>query len=76
MGEGSLRLYGLNVDVFSSFLSGSEHHITVNESEESVVLAHTDIQAGMMLCAALTLDDVAGFAIRPTEDFDAEAFAV
>lgn len=53
----------LNIDEFTSFLTGREHYHSVDESEESVVLAHSDIETGMVLSAALTFDDIAGFAL-------------
>ena len=66
---------GLNVDIFTSFLTCSEYYYTIDKGEESVVLTHAYVKAGVMLSAALTLDDVAGFTVGSTKDFDAEAFA-
>lgn len=54
---------GLHVDVFATLLACGEHYNTVDKSEDSVVLAHSDIEAGMVLCATLTLDDVACLAL-------------
>ena len=71
----SVGLVGLNVDELATFLASGENYHTVDEGEESVVLTHTDIEAGVMLSAALTFDDVAGFAVRPAIDFDAQTFA-
>jgi len=34
-------------------------HNPVDECKESMVFANTDVQAGIMNCAALTQDDVA-----------------
>ena len=66
---------GLHVDELAAFLTGGEHHYAIDQSEESVVLAHADVEAGVVLSATLTLDDVACLAVRSTEDFHAEAFA-
>lgn len=54
---------GFYIDELTSFLTGREYYHTVNKSEECVVLAHSDIEAGMMHRATLTLQDVAGFAV-------------
>lgn len=66
---------GLYVDVLAALLASGEHYNAVDKSENSVVLAHAYIKAGVVLGATLTLDDVAGFAIAATKDFHAEAFA-
>ncbi len=66
---------GLYVDKLTTFLACSEHYNAIDEGEESVVFAHAYVETRMMLSAALTLDDVAGLAGRPTEDFHAKAFA-
>ena len=50
------------MDILSAFLTGREHYDSVNKSEESVVLTHTDIQTGMVLSATLTFDNVASTA--------------
>ena len=60
---------GLNVDELTSLLTGGEYHYAVNEGEQSVVLTHTDVETGMVNGATLTLDDIAGFAIRTTKNF-------
>ena len=73
--SGLVGFVGLYVDELAALFACSEHYYAVDESEESVVLAHTYIKTGMVLCAALTLDDVAGFAVGATEDLHAEAFA-
>lgn len=66
---------GLDVDVFAALFAGGEYYYTVDKSEEGVILAHSDVEAGMMLCATLALDDVASLAVGSAEDFYAEAFA-
>ncbi len=63
-----MRLY---VDELAAFFSSGENHDTVDKGEEGVVFTHTYVEARMMLSAALALDDVAGFALRSTEDFHA-----
>lgn len=68
-------LMRLDVDEFTTFLTGGEYHHAINESEQSVILAHTYIETGMMLGATLTLQDIAGLAVRPTEDFNTKSFA-
>lgn len=55
-------LVGLYVDELASLFAGGEYYDTVDKSEKSVILAHAYIETGMVLCAALTLKDVAGFA--------------
>ena len=67
-----MRLY---IDEFSTLFSSCEDYYTIDEREESVVFTHTDVEAGMMLSATLTLQDVACLAVRPTVDFHAESFA-
>ena len=52
-----MRLY---VDVFSTFFTGGENHYAVDEGEKGMILAHTNVQTGMVLSAALTLQDVTG----------------
>ncbi len=66
---------GLHVDELASLFTGGEYHYAINQSKESVVLAHADVEAGVVLSATLTFDDVACLAVRSTEDFYAEAFA-
>lgn len=70
-----LCLGRLHVDELAAFLALGEYNNTVDESEESVILAHAYIEAGMMHCATLTLDDVAGFAILTAENLYTESFA-
>ena len=66
---------GIDVDVFTSLLADGEYHYTVDQCEQGVVLAHSHVQSGVMNCAALTLQDVAGFAIRTTKNLHSESFA-
>ena len=71
----TLCLCRLYVDELATFLALGEYYETVDESEDSVVLAHSDIKTGMVLCATLTLDDVAGFAMLTAENLYSESFA-
>lgn len=66
---------GLHVDELATLFACGEHYNSVDEGEQSVVFAHAYIQSGMMLSATLTLQDVSGFAVRPTEDFHTKSFA-
>ena len=54
---------GLYVDELASFLTGRENYDTVYESEECVVFADAYVEAGVVGCAALTLQDVASLAL-------------
>ena len=67
-----MRLY---IYKLSPLLAGCENHNTVNKCENSVILTHAHIQARVMLCATLALDNIAGLALRPTEDFHTKSFA-
>ena len=71
----SVSLEGLNVHELTSFLTDREHNDAINECEQGVVFAHTYVQTRVVLCTTLTFDDVTGFALRPTGDFYAKAFA-
>lgn len=70
-----LCLDGLHIDKLATFLAFCEHHYAVNERKESVVLAEAHIEAGVMHCAALTLDDVTCFAALSAENLYTESFA-
>ena len=62
-GKEVLRFFGLHVDELATLFAGGEHHDSVYESEESVILTHTDIQTGMVNCSTLTFDDVSCLAV-------------
>ena len=51
-----------------------EFNVTVGFGIQRVILATTDIVAGMELGAALTYDDVTGYHDLATEFLDAQAF--
>ena len=59
----------------AAFLAAGEHHCAVNERVDGVILAHAYIQAGMMHCTTLTLDDAACFGKLTTENLNTESFA-
>ena len=58
--------------VFATFF---ELYCAVNQGEQGVVLAHTHVFAGVVYCAALANDDVAGYAFLTAENLNAQAFA-
>ena len=62
----------VDVGVTSAVL---ELYSTVNQSIQSVVLAHANVYAGTMLGTALTADDVTGLGKLTTKNLHAEAFA-
>ena len=64
-----------NVDELASTLTSSELYSTVNQSVDCVVFAHTNVEAGMVNSATLTLDDVACFATLTAENLNTESFA-
>lgn len=66
---------GFNVDEFASFLTGREHNNAIDESEESMILTHTDVKAGVMLGTSLAFEDISGFAVGAAEDFHTKSFA-
>ena len=66
---------GSNVNKATSVLAFGEDYGTVNEGVESVVLTHAYVETGVVNGATLTLDDIASFAFRTTEDFHTESFA-
>lgn len=66
---------GLHVDKLAALFSCGEYHYTVYQCEKSVVLTHAYIQAGMVLCASLAFEDIAGFAFRAAEDLHTKSFA-
>jgi hypothetical protein len=61
--------------VGAAFGFGVEFNATVTESEQSVILTHSDVGAGMPLGTALTRKNVAGNRRLPAEQFDTEATA-
>jgi len=56
--------------------SFSEFNESVGESEQSEIFSDANIFSGMVLCATLTDDDVAGNGRLATKDLNAEALAV
>ncbi len=70
-----LSLSGSHVDKLAAVLSFGEHNHAVDEGEESVILTHAYILAGVMNSAALTLQNVAGLSILTTKNLYAKTFA-
>ena len=65
-------LYGHRATVETSLLEGND---TVREGIERVVAAHADILAGIVLCATLTNDDVASYAVLTTKNLHTESLS-
>lgn len=70
-----LCLDGSDVDELASFLTDGKEYIAVDEGVERVILAHAYVEAGMVDCAALTLDDVACLGKLTTKNLNTESFA-
>ena len=68
-------LCGLDVDELATVATFAELYSAADEGIESVVLADTDIQTGMVHCAALTFQDVTCFAVLTAKNFYAESLA-
>ena len=64
-------LGGNNADVAAVLAAFVEFHHAVDESVERVVLAHADVLAGVVGCAALADDDVAGDAFLTAKNLNA-----
>lgn len=67
--------YGNYIDEFASVATLGELHRATDQGIEGVVFAYADIQTRVVLCAALTFDDVACFCKLAAENFDAKSFA-
>lgn len=67
--------FGHDVDELAAFFACGEDNDAVNQCVDGVILAETYVEAGMMHCAALTLDDVAGFGELSAKYLHAESFA-
>jgi len=75
MGGTLLSLCGSHIDEATSVAALGEEHRAVNESVDSVILAHAYILARVVHCTALTLDDVTCLASLTAKNLDAETFA-
>lgn len=53
-----------------------EGYNTIDQSEKSMVFAHSDIFTWIVHCSSLADEDVASFGNLTTEQLDAEAFAL
>lgn len=51
-----------NVDKLAAVATFGESYYTIDEGIDCVVLAKSDVEAGMMYGATLALDDIAGLA--------------
>src|SRR5262245_3255978 len=60
----------------AAFGFGVEFHATIGEREQRVVLADTDVAAGMPLGAALARENIAGDDALAAEQLDAEALRI
>lgn len=63
------------IDKLAAIATFGEENCAVDEGIDSVVFADAYVKAGVMHGAALTFDDVAGFALLTAEDFNAESLA-
>ena len=73
-----LCLSGDGNDTYSTAVEATfpELYGSINESIESVVLAHSNVSAGIVTCAALANDDVACYALLTSENLDAQSLSV
>lgn len=67
--------FGHDVDELAAFFACGEDNDAVNQCVDGVILAETYVEAGMMHCAALTLDDVACLAELATENLNTKSLA-
>ncbi len=72
---GSVCCVGLHVDELATLFACGEYNYSVDEGEESVILAHADIETGMVHCATLAFDDIARLTVRTTKNFHTKSFA-
>ena len=63
--------YGSHVDEPAAVATFGKYNSAVDEGIQSVVLADAYIQARVVDCAALTLEDIACFSVLAAENFDA-----
>ena len=66
---------GSYIDEATAFFAAGEYHRAVNERVDGVILTHAYVQAGMMHCATLALDDVASFGELTAKNLNTESFA-
>ena len=71
----ALRFYGRYVDEFAAVFAFCEEDCAVHKGIERVVFADAYVEAGVVGCAALTFDDVAGLGELTTKNFNTESFA-
>lgn len=73
--EGCSGLSRSYVDEPTAILTLGKHHYTINQSVDSVILAHTHVFTRVVNCATLTLDNVAGLCILTAKNLNTESFA-
>ena len=69
----ALRFYGRYVDEFAAVFAFCEEDCAVHKGIERVVFADAYVEAGVVGCAALTFDDVAGLGELTTKNFNTES---
>lgn len=67
--------YGFYVDEFATIATFGEHYCAVDEGIDCVVFAQANVKAGVVYCATLTFDDVAGFGKLATKNLYTESLA-
>ena len=73
-----LCLSGDGNDTYSTAVEATlpELYGSINESIESVVLAHSNVSAGIVTSTTLTNDNVASNALFTTKNLDAQSLSV
>lgn len=71
----SLRFGRCYVNEAATVFAFGKHYHTINQSKESVVFAHAYIKTGMMHCATLAFEDVAGLSMLATKNLHTQTFA-
>ena len=71
-----LSSYGYHTHSTTVETTFPELYGTIHESIESVVLAHSNVCAGIVTCTALANDDVACYALFTSENLDAQSLSV
>lgn len=67
--------YFLDIDELAAIATFGEGNGAADKSIEGMVFAYADVLAGVVLCAALALEDVAGLSELAAENFYTESFA-
>lgn len=69
-------LVGVNGNLFTIFTHALELDNTFDQRKQGVVLAATDVIAGMDLCSTLAINNVTGFDNFSAEFFTTKSLAV